>query len=252
MNKLTAIIIAKNEEEMIAECLESVRFADLMIVLDNGSTDKTPEIAKKKGAKVYSIDLKDFSALREYGLKKAPAGYILYLDADERVTDGLQDEIQKILFVDKPTFAAYRIPRKNFYLGNNPWPTTEKLERLFVRRFLKGWKGKLHETAVVAGEIGELEHPILHYTHRDLASMVAKTNTWSETEAKLRLDASHPAMAWWRFPRVMLSAFVDSYIKQEGWKAGTVGLIESIYQGFSMFITYAKLWELQQKEKEGK
>jgi glycosyltransferase involved in cell wall biosynthesis len=249
MNKLTAIIIAKNEEEMIADCLESVRFADLMIVIDNGSTDRTAAIAKEKGAKVYHVDLADFSELRDYGLKKAPAGYILYLDADERVTDALQDEVQAILFQDKPAFAAYRIPRKNFYLGNNAWPTTEKLERLFVRRYLKGWKGKLHETAVVTGEIGELEHPMLHYTHRDLSSMVSKTNTWSEIEARLRLDASHPPMTWWRFPRVILSAFVGSYIKQEGWKAGTMGLIESLYQGFSMFITYAKLWELQQERK---
>lgn len=248
MNKLTAIVIAKNEEAMIEDCLESVRFADLMLVIDNGSTDKTAEIAKKKGAKVYHVDLSDFSELREYGLKKAPAGYVLYLDADERVTDELQDEIQKILFADKPVFAAYRVPRKNFYLGNNAWPTTEKLERLFFRRFLKGWRGKLHETAEVAGEIGDLEHPIVHYTHRDLETMVAKTNSWSETEARLRLDASHPPMTWWRFPRIMLTAFIDSYFRQQGWKAGTVGLIESMYQGFSMFITYAKLWELQQKK----
>lgn len=128
-----------------------------------------------------------------------------------------------------------------------PWPKIEMLERLFRTSQLKGWHGKLHETPDVNGVVGELHAPLFHYTHRDLSSMVEKTNTWSEVEAKLRLDANHPKMTWWRFPRVMLSAFYDSYIKQKGYKAGTAGLIESIYQGFSMFITYAKLWELQTK-----
>ena len=78
--------------------------------------------------------------------------------------------------------------------------------------------------------------------------MVAKTNLWSEIESALRLKNSHPPMTWWRFFRVMVSAFYDSYFRQAGYKLGTVGLIESIYQAFSIFITYAKLWEKQNKK----
>jgi len=79
--------------------------------------------------------------------------------------------------------------------------------------------------------------------------MLEKTISWSEVEAQLRYDSSHPKMTWWRFPRVMFRAFADSYIRQKGWKAGTAGVVESMYQSFSMFITYARLWEMQQGKK---
>ena len=98
-------------------------------------------------------------------------------------------------------------------------------------------------------EIGMLEGYLLHYTHRDLKSMVEKTMEWSKVEAELRYKSGHPKITWWRFPRVMLTAFFDSYIRQGGWKAGAVGLIESMYQSFSIFVTYARLWEMQQEKK---
>jgi hypothetical protein len=78
--------------------------------------------------------------------------------------------------------------------------------------------------------------------------MVQKTNSWSDIEARLRLEANHPPVSWWRIIRVMITGFVNSYFSQQGWRAGTVGFIESIYQAYSIFITYAKLWELQQKK----
>jgi hypothetical protein len=114
---------------------------------------------------------------------------------------------------------------------------------------LKGWYGQLHETPIIKGSIGELPGYLLHYTHQSLSEMLAKTIEWSTIEAKLRYEANHPRMTWWRFPLVMSRAFFSSYIAQDGWRAGTVGLIESIYQAFSMFITYAKLWEMQEKRK---
>ncbi len=117
---------------------------------------------------------------------------------------------------------------------------------------LMEWYGALHETARMKGAIGRLDAPLVHRTHRTLEEMVAKTNTWSKTEARLRYDANHPPVVWWRLLRVMTTAFWDSFIWQGGWKAGTVGWIESIYQAFSMFITYAKLWEKQQSDKATK
>ena len=120
------------------------------------------------------------------------------------------------------------------------------MERFFKKDDLEEWYGDIHETARVKGEIGKLEGFLLHFTHTDLTSMVEKTIKWSQVEAALRFNAHHPQMSWWRFYRVMLTAFYDSYIKQKGWKAGTAGLVESIYQSFSMFITYARLWEMQE------
>lgn len=246
MKSITGIVITKNEEKNISECLESISFCDEMIVIDNGSTDKTKEISEKKGAKVFELSTNDFSKLRNYGLEKANGDWVLYVDADERVTEELVREIKSILI--SPKFDAYRIKRKNFYLGSsrkNEWPYVEKLERLFKKKSLKGWEGSLHESPIVKGRIGDLENYLLHFSHRDLTQMLSKTIEWSEVEADLRFKNNHPKMSWWRFPRVMLSAFISSYIIQGGWKIGTAGLVESIYQAFSIFITYSRLWELQ-------
>jgi glycosyltransferase involved in cell wall biosynthesis len=249
MSKLTGIVIAKNEEEMIGECLDSLAFCDQILVVDNASSDGTKEIAKQKGAKVISTKINNFSELRNLGLAKARSEYVLYIDADERVTDALYNEILSIVYKNDKTISAYRIPRKNYYFGNHPWPYIEKLERLFRKKSLKGWVGELHETPQVIGEVGELKSPILHYTHRNLEEMVNKTNVWSDVEARLRFEQHHPKMTWWRFPRVMFTAFWDSFVKQKGFQVGTIGLLESVYQTYSMFITYAKLWELQEVKK---
>lgn len=246
--KLTGIVITKNEEKTIEDCLKSLSFCDEIIVVDSNSQDKTEEIAKKNGAKVYSENFKDFSESRNFGLEKAEGDWILYVDADERVSQELADDIKSK--IKSPEFKVYKVIRKNYYFGNNAWPYLEKLERLFLKKDFKGWTGKLHESPVYDSKTGILNGFLLHYTHRDLFAMVEKTNKWSDTEALLRFNSNHPKMTWWRFPRVMLTAFFDSYIKQGGWKAGAVGVIESMYQSFSIFITYAKLWELQNLKKK--
>ncbi len=243
---LSAIIITKNEQERIGACLDNLSWADETIVVDNGSTDKTVEIAKEHGAKVVESKEKDFSGLRELGLREATGTWVLYIDADEEVGEKLQKEIQHVIGAN--TISVYFIKRNTYFLGRH-WPYQDKVERLFLRRSLQGWHGTLHETPLYVGTVGTLTNPLVHRTHRTLEEMVAKTNEWSILEAKLRVDAHHPPVVWWRFIRVMMTGFWRSFITQEGWKAGTVGLIESIYQAFSMFVTYAKLWELQQNKK---
>lgn len=246
MNKISAIVIARNAEDTIADCLSAISFCDEIIVVDNNSIDKTSSIAEKMDAKVFNINTDDFSRLRNFGLEKAHGDWVFYVDVDERVTLELAENIRKAVAGDSDlTFSAYKILRKNFYLGNHEWPYIERLERLFKKDKLKGWHGKLHESPTVEGRVGELQGFLFHYAHRDLKSMVDKTIEWSKIEAEQRFKANHPKMTWWRFPRVMLTAFFDSYIRQRGWKLGTAGLIESIYQSFSIFITYARLWEMQ-------
>lgn len=243
--KLSGIIIAKNEESMIADAIDSLSFCDEVIVIDNESQDRTVDIAKHAGAKVFATKAQSFAEKRNVGKEKAKGEWILYLDADERVTKELAASI-KTAITDASNI-AYRVSRQNYYLGNNPWPQVESLERLFKKENLIEWYGDLHESPKVKGSIGNLSGMLNHYTHRDLTSMLAKTIQWSEKEAKLRYDAHHPEVVWWRFPRVMITAFMDSYVKQKGYKAGVVGVIESMFQSFSMFITYARLWEMQQK-----
>lgn len=246
MKRISVIVIAKNEEKMIADCLDSVSFCDEIIVIDTGSKDRTSEIAKRMGALVFKYITDDFSDMRNFGLRKAANEWVLYVDADERAAPELISGIKhQALGVEKSDISAYEIKRKNFYFGNHEWPYIEKIERLFRKDALKGWKGKLHESPIFEGRSEELSGFLLHYTHRDLTSMLEKTIEWAKIEAELRFNANHPKMIWWRFPRVMLTAFLGSYIKQRGYKAGTAGFIESIYQSFSIFITYARLWELQ-------
>lgn len=252
--KLSAVIIAKNNQEQIADAIQSVLFADEVIVVDAGSTDKTAAIAKKLGAKVIQGESQNFAKQREVGLKAAKGEWVLYIDTDERVSTLLRENIQSLIsHIQYPiSTSAYRIKRQNFYLGNHPWPKIEKLERLFYKKHLKGWVGRLHESPVVEAEVGDIDGLLYHYTHRDLTSMLTKTIAWSDIEAKLRFDAHHPRMTWWRFFRVLVTGFYDSYIHQGGWKVGTVGLIESIYQAYSLFITYAKLWEMQSNKQISK
>lgn len=248
--KISGIVIVKNGEDLIKDCLISLSFADEVIVIDNGSEDKTSEIAQKNGAKVIQYISNNFSDIRNFGARVSSEEYVLYVDVDERVTPELARNIKNgVLDIKNKDIAAFKIKRKNFYFGNYEWPYIEKIERLFKKEKLKGWVGKLHESAVVDGKIGELDGFLLHYTHSDLSSMLAKTIEWSKIEAKLRFKSGHPKMTWWRFLRMMVTAFLDSYIRQGGYKIGLPGLIESIYQAFSMFVTYAKLWELQQKAK---
>jgi glycosyltransferase involved in cell wall biosynthesis len=248
MKSIDAIIIAKNEHQNIKECIESLGFCKKIIVVDNGSTDNTAQIAKQSGAHVITHPGSSFAALRNTGIKSAVSELVLYVDADERVSESLKKSIEGLL-TKETTHAAYRVQRKNYYYGKNPWPFIEKLERLFRKDALEEWFGELHETPKVKGEIGDLDGFLLHYSHQDLTSMVDKTNEWSDIEAQLRFRSGHPKMTSWRFFRVMATAFYDSYIKQGGYRAGSIGIIESIYQSFSMFITYAKLWELQNKKK---
>lgn len=249
MIKISGIVIARNAENVIADCLDSLSFCDEIIVVDNKSEDRTREIAAKMGAKVVEHSSESFSELRNVGMKKAQGEWILYADTDERISKELAENIKNKIINDDNNFSTFKIQRKNFYFGNHEWPYIERLERMFRKDKLVGWYGELHESPKVNGNIGLLEGYLLHYTHRDLTSMVNKTIKWSKVEARLRFQAGHPKMTWWRFPRVMMTAFLDSYIRQGGWKVGTVGLIESMYQSFSIFVTYARLWEIQQEKK---
>lgn len=241
---------------MIGECLESIKWADEIVLVDSGSTDKTPEIAKKYGAKIIESPAPQprFSEWRNKGLEVVARGdWVLYLDADERVTPQLKKEITSIIHHQSPIIFSFAIPRQNILLGKEMhfggW-SPDYVKRLFKRDKLKRWEGRLHEEPIFEGELGHLKQPMLHITHRDLSSMVEKTRQWSKIEAELLYKAGHPPVVWWRIIRVMLTEFWHRAVKLQGWRDGTVGWIEIIYQMFSRFITYARLWELQQIKKE--
>ncbi len=247
MSKISVLILTKNEEKNIKDCLASVVWADEIIVVDDYSEDKTTERCKMLDlrCKIFQRHLNgDFAGQRNFALSQASGDWVLYVDADERVTKELSEEIRRVASQASDT-PAFRVKRKNYYFGRHEWPYIEKIPRLFKKENLNGWQGRLHESPRIEEGIGDLKGFLLHYTHQDLSSMLANTIEWSKIEAQLRLKAGHPQVTWWRFPRVMLTEFFKYYFGQGGWRAGTVGLMESLYQSFSIFITYARLWEEQ-------
>jgi glycosyltransferase involved in cell wall biosynthesis len=251
MTKISAIVLTKNSEDLVADCLASINWADEIVVIDDNSSDKTREIAKKAGCKVFTFS-GNFSEKRNFGAKKAIGDWLLYIDADERVTPLLKKEIRSRLTNHQSPYVAYAIPRRNIFLGHEMrwggwWP--DYVLRLIRKDSLLGWEGELHEQPKIQGEIEKLKNPLTHFSHRTLGEMVDKTNEWSLVEARLLLDSKHPKMTWWRFLSVGFREFWDRGIKKLGFLDGTVGVIEIIYQSFSRMITYAKLWEMQIKEK---
>lgn len=241
---ISVLIISKNEEDVIGECIKSVKALTDEIIVADDSDDGTSELAEKLGAKVVRNKFKNFADQRNLAASIARNPWIFYIDSDERVTPEFIKELKdKIKSVD-PQIAGFRVRRKTFYYGRD-WNFVDRMPRIFRKSKLKEWQGVLHETPIVEGKLLEINEPILHYTHRDLEQMVAKTNEWSEFEADLRARANHPKMNVLRFARVMITGFLRSYIKEKGYKNGTAGVVEAMYQAFSMFITYAKLWEKQ-------
>ncbi|MCS7092108.1 MAG: glycosyltransferase family 2 protein [Patescibacteria group bacterium] len=247
---LSVIVIAKNEELKIYECLKSAsKYADEIVLVDSGSMDKTVQIAKGFFAKVLELKNGSYSDWRNAGLKIALGKWIFYLDADERLADDLGEEILGIIkSEDKSLPKAYAVPRRNFILGKEmryggQWPDYQK--RFFLKKSLIGYKNDLHEEAIYKGELGYLTNPIIHLKHDNLTDMVTKTNKWSLIEAKMLYEAKHPKMVWWRFLRIMFSELIFRMVVQKSYKDGIEGIIYAIYQMWSKFFTYAKLWELQ-------
>ena len=253
---ISIIIIAGNEEQMIKDCLRSCLWADKIILVAANSTDNTIKIACRLVPSIKIIKTtdeynKNFSKWRNLGLKAANTDWIFYVDADERPGSSLIREIKKT--IKSPNFASwYVIPRANYYLGKRvkhggSYP--DYVKRLFQTKQLKKWQGDLHEEPVIDGKPGYLKSDLFHYTHRDIGSMLQKTNTWTDMEAMALFQNKHPPVVWWRLIRMMLTTSWKRLISQSMWRDGTVGWISVIFETFDTFIIYAKLWQLQQPDK---
>lgn len=252
---LSVIVLVGNEENLIGKCLESGKFADENILVMANSTDKVREIALKTIPKIKITETKDeynknFAKWRNLGYKQATGKWILYVDADEVVTEVLKKEILEIIAgtTDK---SYYAIPRANYFLGKrvrygNTYP--DYVKRLYLRKDFGGYAGILHEEPMIKGEMGYLKNDLLHYTHRDLRSMLSKTNSWTDMEAQALFEGKHPMVVWWRFPRMMLTKFWERAIKQQMWRDGTIGWVSVVFEMFDTFVIYAKLYELQQAQ----
>lgn len=247
---LSIVVIAKNEEEVLKNCLESVKWADEIIVVDNGSTDRTSEIAKNFNARVVKFESDDFSKTRNRGMQEAKGDWVLYVDADERVLKPLREEIKEL--IADTGYSAFALSRINIIFGRKVSYGPYKQDwmiRLFKKSDFESWVGKVHEYGKFKGELGYSKNSLLHLTHRDLDHFMQKTLDWSKIDAKLRFDAGHPKMTGWRFLRILKTEMFAQLIQRKGLFGGTVGIIDGILQAFSLFITYVRLWEMQQNPK---
>lgn len=249
---ISAIIIAKNEEAMIEDCLMSLSFVSEIILVDTGSTDKTSNIAAKYNAKIIKSDKKSFSDWRNEGLKKALQPWVLYIDCDERVSAKLASEISDIVSSKPDKWGCFAIPRRNEIFGKKfsygGW-YPDYVKRLFPKAYLSKWVGDLHEEPVFKGEIFHLKNDLQHIKHEDVFEMLEKTNKWSDIEASLMFASGHPPMNIPRFLSAMGREFIRRMIMQKAFLDGGEGIIMAIYQTYSRFLSYAKLWELQEKDK---
>lgn len=244
---ISVIVIAKNEQDRIEVCLKSVKWADEIIVADNGSTDGTIDIAKKYTDKIIEYKAQDFATLRNKAAEKASGDWLLYVDADERVLEPLRKEIEELLL--KNDKSVYAISRKNIIFGKevNYGPYKHDwVIRLLRKKDFNSWVGKVHEYPKFIGKLGYTKNSLLHLTHRDIDQVVLKSLAWSNIDAKLRYGAGHPKMTGWRFLRILITETFNQGIKRKGFFGGTVGVIDSMLQVFSLFITYVRLWQMQQ------
>ncbi|HAV15407.1 MAG TPA: hypothetical protein DCX25_03690 [Candidatus Pacebacteria bacterium] len=248
MPTISAVIIAKNEEKMIANCLDTLQWCDECIVIDNGSTDSTPMLAEQAGAHVIELKNAGFAEARTKGKDEAKSDWILYIDADERVTPKLKSEVQRV--ISSPGYQAYSVPRNNIHYGKwmqyGGWEK-DRVVRLFQKKHLSAWEGKVHEHAIVDGVTGELREPLVHLTHRNMKEGLEKSIVWTDIEAHLFLAAGHPNMTTLRLIKVTLWEFFSRVFKKKAYKDGTEGMIEAMVQAMNRFLVYERVWELQRK-----
>lgn len=244
---LSVIILTKNEEDRIKVCLESVKWVDEIIIVDNGSTDKTLEIARRYTEKIIISEEENFAVARNKGMEEAKGGWVLYIDSDERVLESLKKEIESLIASTEKS--AFAISRRNIIFGQEVNYGSFKKDwmiRLFKKEDFETWVGKVHEYPKFKGKLGYMKNSLLHLTHRDLDQIVLKSLAWSRIDAQLRLDVNHPKMTGLRFIRILISEAFNQGIKRGGFFGGTVGVMDSILQVFSLFITYVRLWQMQQ------
>lgn len=246
---ISVIVITKNEEERIKACLESVKWADELVVMDNGSTDKTLDIARKYTDKVFVWEGTNFAELRDRAMEKTSGEWVFYVDADERVLEPLKMEVKGL--VQLADMSAFAVSRRNVIFGHEEkygpfWP--DWVIRLFKRSDFETWTGEVHEQAKFKGGLGYTKNSLLHLTHRDVDHMVLKSLAWSNIDAKLRQEAGHPKITGWRLLRILFSELFNQGVRRGGFFSGTVGVMDSLMQTFSLVITYIRLWELQQEK----
>lgn len=243
---ITAIILTKNEEKNIEACLKTLKWCNEVILIDDHSSDKTLELAKKLGAKIFERGLNnDFAGQRNFALRQAQGDWVLFVDADERVSPQLRAEIQKAVKAD---FAGYYLKRKDFLFGKelrHGETTKVKLLRL-ARRDSGQWKRKVDEVWEIVGKTGELKNPLDHSSHPSMTQFLKSVNYKSTLNARVFYEEGKKTrlIDWFKPPL----KFFQNWILRLGFLDGMEGFIMALMMSFHSFLVRAKLYLLWKQE----
>jgi len=248
--KLSIIVITRNNQAVLEGCLKSAKQAAEIIVVDDQSTDDTPKIAKSYTSKVFTHPLSTFAKQRAWGAKQTSGDWIMFLDADERLSSSLFQEIKTTL--KNTPHSAFRLKRRNYFFGrlfkhSGYWPDWQT--RLFKKSAFKGITGASHEHYRFQGSLGSLKQPLIHFADRRIETGLRKSILWTKPEAKALYKTGHPPITCLRLLKVMIWEFCYRYCKKQGWRDGYIGFVEAITQAINKFFIYQQVWELQQQKK---
>ncbi len=246
---LSVAIITCNVADQLAACLESVKFADDIVIVDSGSTDTTLAIAARYGARVVHQDWLGFGKQKQFAVAQARHRWVLCLDADERVSDDLRAAIQSAIAA--PRFQAFRMPRRNRFMGRwlrhgEGYPDWSL--RLFNRELACWSDDSIHEKVVTATAVGTLKGDLLHESENGIAVYLAKQNTYTTLQAQ-RLYADGKCVGIAKLLLSPLFRFIKFYFLRLGLLDGLPGLVHIVIGCFNTFTKYAKLRELRLRDK---
>jgi len=246
---LSAVILAKNEEATIRECLQSLSFCDERIVIDDFSTDRTAEIAKELGAVIYKHPLEnDFARQRNFGLEKASGDWVLFVDADERVNHSLQYEITTETSDSMNTTLGYFIKRYDTIWGKKV--THGEVGSITLLRLARKnagkWVGKVHETWEIKGKKGVLTHKLDHFPHQSLKEFLREINYYSSIRAE-EMHKLKKKVYVYQIPFYPLGKFLYNYFFRLGFLDGLPGFIIAVMMSFHSFLVRGKLWQIAKR-----
>jgi glycosyltransferase involved in cell wall biosynthesis len=248
---ISAIILAKNEEKNIKDCLQSISWCDEKIVIDDNSTDKTSELAKKYGAKVYKKHLSNFSEQRNYAIEKATGDWILFIDADERVSSALWYEIMQHINEPIEKTVGFYIKRIDIMWGRElKHGDSGEIKLLRLAKKNSGqWRGIVHERWEIRGKTATLNNPLYHYPHKSVAEFLKEINHYTDLRAKELFEQKKKAN-WVSVIIYPKAKFVLSYFYKLGFLDGLPGLIHALMMSFHSYLVRGKLWLLWQKHEK--
>ncbi len=248
--KISAVVIAYNDEPYMRPCLESLDWVDELIVVDSFSTDATAKIAREFTDKVFQHEFKGFGRLRNEALSHASYNWIFSLDTDERTTPEIQQEIRRTL-QEGPQADAYFVPRQNYFLDqwirHCGWYPDYRQPQFFRKDRMQYRDHLVHEGFELNGRIGYLKEHVLQFPFRDLKHYLGKMDRYTDLMAQRMLDQgrrfrihqllTHPSFT-----------FLKMYLFRAGFLDGMPGFILSGLYAYYTFIKYAKFWELARKQ----